>query len=658
MVSVLALALLMLMAPFAYSQTFTESGELLEQRARYQSALQAAKAEDWARVERERQSIQDYPLVAYLDYETLRRQLSTTSGEVARDFAEDQRFSPLGLRYLGRYLRRAGQERRWGDFLAATPREPNSERLRCYYGRALRSRGRNPEAWAVAEKLWVSTSSVDKACDPLFALWRAQGGLSDALIWERAKLAFSGRQGSLLRYLGSLATAQLAPDLAALQRVYQEPQRTVALSTPSSERRRGEMIALGLVRFSRYSPARAWRQWSSLTADTLDAAQHAEVAAAIAYRGLLERESALKSWLDQNLAKWRDDKLTGIRLRWAISDSDWPAINTLVLALTETAREEGTWRYWQARALEALGQGEAATALLKDLAGERSYYGFLSADRLGLPYRYNYQTVPVMLAVFDAAASVTVSGGDSSSATTPPALSDWARAALWRVHELYALDDQRGAHTEWAHALQRLTGPEQLQFAVIAKQQNWYRLGIDAANASRSWDAIDLRFPLAYLEAFEKRATRQALPVHQLMAIARRESAFAPSARSPVGARGLMQIMPETGRAVARKAGTPLKIRELYSVDTNLDLGSAYYRQLLDRFNGNRAVALAAYNAGPNRVQNWVGQQRSFDSWVETIPYRETRDYVKAVLAYSVVFAYRMGNSVPLLSEPERSALY
>lgn len=640
---------------------------LVNQRGRYTLAMQAAKSRDWALLQRERSALGDYPLLAYLDYERMRTRLSNTSGTQARDFAEAQRHSPLGLRYLSRYLERAGRERRWSDFLSATSREPRSERLRCYYGRALRGRARANEAWAVAEKLWLSGRSVDKACDPLFKLWRAQGKLTDALIWERASLAFAARQGSLLRYLASLGTDANGGDLSTLRRVYREPQRSVELSKRASKARKNEILTLGLVRYSRYAPAKALQQWSALPANALSDAQNTQVEAAIAYRGLLEREESLRKWLDKQLARWGDDKLTGMRLRWAITESDWPAINTLVHALSDDARQEGTWRYWQARAMQALGQGEKAEELFEAVARERSYYGFLSADRLGLPYRYNGS---LLKASMEEAVSGTVedfaglgpqaldAAAKTLATTTLTTLPPWARDSIWRVHELQALDKQRDALSEWAHLLRSLTSEQQLGLAIVADTQDWYRLSIDAANASKNWDAIDLRFPLAYLDAFEERATRQSLPVHQLMAIARRESAFAPSARSPVGARGLMQLMPATGRAVARKEGIPLQIRELYSVDTNLDLGSAYFRELLDRFNGNRAVALAAYNAGPNRVQHWVGQQKSLDSWVETIPYKETREYVKAVLAYSVVFAHRLGTSAPLLSEPERRALY
>ena len=140
-----------------------------------------------------------------------------------------------------------------------------------------------------------------------------------------------------------------------------------------------------------------------------------------------------------------------------------------------------------------------------------------------------------------------------------------------------------------------------------------------------------------------------------------KSSAFYPQARSPVGARGLMQIMPATGRQVAASLGKGHGSADLYSVDHNVLLGSAYYRQLLDRFDGNRIFALTAYNAGPHRVDRWrhaPAEAVPVDIWVETIPYRETRAYVQAVLAYNVVFRYLMGDTASLLTPAERTARY
>ena len=186
-------------------------------------------------------------------------------------------------------------------------------------------------------------------------------------------------------------------------------------------------------------------------------------------------------------------------------------------------------------------------------------------------------------------------------------------------------------------------------------------MAIDAASRAKAWDALDVRFPMPYQDAFRRNASMQNVPSTELMAIARRESAFYPQARSPVGARGLMQLMPATGREVASSLGKRQASSDLFEVEHNVLLGSAYYRQLLDRFGGNRVFALTAYNAGPHRVDRWRNKPADavpVDVWVDTIPYKETREYVQAVLSYNVVFQYLMGDTHNLLTPAERNAQY
>lgn len=604
-------------------------------RALYREALDAARDGDWARFAELRRRLDDYPLSPYLRYEELLARRHRLAGSEARAFVERNDDSPLGVRFLGHYLRAAGERRRWEDYLAAASREPRSESLRCFYHRARLAGGEREPAWDGARRLWLAGHSVDDACDPLFAAWRRAGQLSDTLVWERALLAFDARRGSLLRYIASHGSAALAGDLEVLRRVYREPQRALRLARDASDGRRRAIVARGLVRLSRYDPARALQLWRAASPADFSAADRARVEAAIALRGLIEHEEAVRGWIDASLARWGDDRLTALRLRWAIAERDWPGLLALSQHLTAAESADALWRYWRARALEALGERAQAQPLYAAVAKRRSYYGFLAAERLGLPHSFNEAPV-----------------------AAPDTLPAVALPAALRVQELQALEESRLALSEWAHVLPRIDRDSRRTLASLAAQRNWWRLAIDAANESGSWDALDLRFPLAYSDAFRRRALGLSLPVSELMAIARRESAFFPAARSSAGARGLMQLLPSTARGLARREGLRIAGSDLYRVDANIQLGSAYYRQLLERFDGNRAVALAAYNAGPNRVRHWIGKGLPVDAWIETIPYRETRDYVKAVLAYSVVFEHRLGERAQLLSAAELQGAY
>jgi len=231
-----------------------------------------------------------------------------------------------------------------------------------------------------------------------------------------------------------------------------------------------------------------------------------------------------------------------------------------------------------------------------------------------------------------------------------------------RIDELHYHGEHMQAQSEWYKLLQDTVDRAQQQdLALLATQKGWYRMAIDAATRAQAWDALDQRFPTAYQDVFTRQAATWRVPSTELMAIARRESAFFPEAQSPVGARGLMQIMPATGRVVAASLQQRHSEADLFNVEHNVLLGSAYYRQLLDRFGDNRVFALAAYNAGPHRVDRWRNQSAKglpVEFWVETIPYQETRNYVQAVLSYNVVFQYMQGATQGLFTPQERQASY
>lgn len=186
-------------------------------------------------------------------------------------------------------------------------------------------------------------------------------------------------------------------------------------------------------------------------------------------------------------------------------------------------------------------------------------------------------------------------------------------------------------------------------------EQGWADLAIDAANHVKAWDIVDLRFPEAFAEDFANAAANNQVDSVELMAIARRESAFYPRAQSDVGARGLMQLMPGTAKQVAKHLGLPYRRMRLFDPDYNVTLGSHYYQSLLERFDGHRPKALAGYNAGPHRVDRWSQREIPIDQWIDSLPFRETREYVRAVLAYTVIYRARAGESGKLLTQKEWS---
>lgn len=619
----------------------SQSPALEDARRDYSDAVAAIRHGQWQSYEKLRPGLDEYPLALYLDYYELTARLHRVSPARAQAFLERAADSPLATRFLSLYLRKAGEGRRWSDFLALMPSEPNSVELKCYYHRAQLAGGDRELAFDGAARLWLHGKSQPKACDPLFSAWVKAGRLDDDLVWGRMLLAFEAREASLLRYISRKGGAGLAPWSERLLRVYRDPSKLNIGNLPTDHARTRELVGAALASLARYSPERALESWEVYREVlAFGPREVSEVERAIALQALFARADDMRDWLAGTLGRLQDDKLVGIRLRWAIGEQDWAGFNAALDLLSPGEREQSKWRYWQAVALHAAGAAQEGNRLLEGLAGERGFYSFLAADTLGVEYAFN--------------------------ASVPNALDDGAALAslpaVQRVGELTHHDAAGDAHSEWSQVLSAVDDPAlQVELAQLASAQGWHRMAIDAANRARAWDALDLRFPTPYREVFDSYARAQSVSGTELMAIARRESAFFPGARSSAGARGLMQIMPATGAQVARRIGEPHRRADLYEVDHNVRLGSAYYKELLDRYDGNRVLALAAYNAGPHRVDRWrnAGDDRlPVDLWIETIPYKETREYVQAVLAYNVVFQYLLGDTHSLLTVKERKARY
>lgn len=628
------------LCPTAFSQPLQDD-DLSAYRSSYGEAREAIDRSRWTDYERLRSRLDDYPLALYLDYFRLRSGSSRVTVQDARQFMDRSRDSPLANRFLAAYLSRAGRERRWQDYLAVMPERPNDIELQCYYFRAQLATGNALRAWQGATELWVHGQSRPKECDPLFKAWMDAGGLTDRHVWNRLKLAFEARQGGLMTYVGKQATASLSPWIERAESVYRRPDTvlTVTARLPDSAYR-DDIIHLGIRRLAAYSPEKALTFWQKAPlADDAGGEERIRTEKRIAFRSLLDRIEVAEPWLEENLTRWEDDQLVEMRLRWLLAEQRWGGMLETLPALSAEALDSSLWLYWRGRALRETGDESAAQASFVAAAQQRNYYGFLAADTLGVAYELSNR------------APERASDKDKTFLRLP---------GVRRVNELQALSEPWLAHAEWRYALAQEGSADQVRLAQWAADEGWHHLAIDAANMASANDALSLRFPEAYPEVFAAQAAMVGVSTTEIMSIARRESAFFPMARSTADARGLMQLLPQTGRQVSRNIGAPPNT-SLYDVDHNVRLGSAYYRELLDRFDDNRPLALAAYNAGPGRARTWrnSGDERvPVDIWIETLPYRETRDYVKAVLAYNVVFGYLRGEMPDLLRPAERMMLY
>jgi soluble lytic murein transglycosylase len=326
-----------------------------------------------------------------------------------------------------------------------------------------------------------------------------------------------------------------------------------------------------------------------------------------------------------------------MQVRIALKNKDWQELIRGINNLQSEQKEQFQWRYWKARALEQLGKEAMAAANYSDISANTNYYGFLAADRIGKPYRFN---------------SEPLERDDETSQALKRI------PAVQRTRELYLLGRVSEARSEWNSAIRKFDAEQLKVAALLVYEWEWYDNAIITVAKTGHLADLELRFPTPFKDLVYLNAQTYGLDPSWIYGVTRRESAFNVYARSSAGALGLMQLMPSTARYQSKKLGLSRpSVTDILSTEQNLLLGSAYLNNMLAKFSGNMVLATAAYNAGPNRVLRWLPKNGDVpaDIWVDTLPYKETRQYVRAVMAYATIFDWKLKQQVTPLRERMRS---
>ena len=612
-----------------------------EQRKNYAAAKTALNRRQVQTYKKLIATLEDYPLRPYLEYQDIGNRLNALPKAEVAAFLSEYRDSYLSDRLSHRWLRILASRQQWQDYNTFYNAELNDAELACNSLRARLETG-DETAYEDVAPLWNIAESQSKTCDPVFTRWITAGKLTPALLWERHSKAVQAGNTGLASYL-SRQMAEPQKELASLfQEVRLNPNilsQTTRFSTQSPEMQ--EIILYGLQRLALQDAPKALTLWQGYDAQQLfEDSKRLETQYHIATRLLRQDNQDAAESLLSSISQITSTDLTEALIRESLRKQDWEKAYNWLTRLPVEAQQTERWLYWRARIMEELDikevDGQSVQSLYNRVAATRSFYGFLSADKLG--YEYRLVDKPMLIS---------------------PELQSQVEQApgVQRARELYILGDIYGASREWFHTTRRMKTDEIVAAGRLADRWGWHRQGIQAMIDAEYWDDLQVRFPLAYQEHVATAAKATSVNPLLLLAIARQESAFSPDARSPAGALGLMQLMPATALHTAKRAGIAYSNKhDLLKPEKNIALGSRYLNQLLNQFNGNRILAAAAYNAGPSRVKQWLSKEDAklpYDVWIETIPFHETRGYVQNVLSFSVIYGYRTGEKQPFITPLE-----
>jgi len=578
-------------------------------------------------------ALRNHPLYGWLEYSVLRRNIDSLSTARAQAFIQRYQGQVVADALINDWLPALARKQDWPTFLAHW-RATNNTAQQCTYLQARLATGQVDSSWEEqAQAIWRDAGkSLPAACDRVFSALQQRGKLTPALRWQRIEAAAQGRETKLMRFIARGLSADdqaQAEDYAA----FIEKLDNRALRWPPTARSR-QIATMGLVRLARANPDAAEAQLPQyVQALGLDAQQQAQVRYQIALQSAANWHEKTATRLAQVPESAFDLRLHEWRVREAIARSDWPAALAGIEKMPAEQRNDSRWQWLAARMLEKTGRQEQARTLYQAAARRTTFHGFMAADKLNQPY---------------ALCPLTRNDAQSRQALMQ-------NPAFIRALELFKLDRRGWALREWDQALSNLNDAQRQMAVAMAGEIGWYDRAVFNLKSAQDLHLYDLRFPLAYRATLNAQAQHNRLDPAWVAAVIRAESIFNFQARSPANARGLMQILPSTGAQVAKSIGMNhyTGADRLFDPDTNITLGTAYLRQLLDEYENLPFAVMAAYNAGPNALARWRSQRGHLetDLWIETIGYKETREYVARVMAFSVIYDWRLHGDAQPLSE-------
>ncbi|PCJ32412.1 MAG: transglycosylase [Gammaproteobacteria bacterium] len=604
--------------------------DLAKQRITFQQAQKALKTNQTTQFKKLYSKLNDYPLQPYLSYLHLRHRLSHVDDATITQFLTKNPDAFYSDRLRNSWLNRLAKEKKWPSYLTHY-QLPQSLSRQCLRLQALIATGKGDDALADTQALWLVPISQHKNCDPAFKYWQSKKKLTDELREKRIFLALKASQFSLATYLAKSLSSDDVSSTTKMISQWKQAHHSPALFLKGSKTLddtavNRDILQHAIKRLSRKSAQSAFTAWQPLqTQFQFTAETNTLIRSYIGKRAALNHNNkALSFFADDSAEPWR--------VRAALWKQDWPEVQKSILNLSTDEQHESRWQYWLGRSQAEQGKQAAADSTFQGLIMDRDYYSFLSADKLGQQYQMNHN--PIVVA--------------------ESALKEFSqRPAMLRLYEFHTLNMKLEARRQ-AYKLMQTLSPRELQLlATLTHKWGWHNQTIALLGKAKYWDALDLRFPVLFDTEMAAASKLHNIDTSWLLGVARQESAFNPRARSHVGARGLMQLMPATATLVARLINKPINnMSELYDPARNIQLGSTYLNKMYHEKQSNPVLATASYNAGPHRIARWLPKKDlAADIWVENIPYTETRRYTRRVLSYSAIFDYQRKQTITPLSD-------
>ncbi len=608
------------------------------------AAHRAFLARDQAALADQAAKTKNHVLAAYVRYWAISLRLKDIEPAEINDFLDMNAGTALAERLRQEWLHELGKQGRWEQFRLQFPLLPRADsENKCFaLQESLLRQGMDDRLAADFKAFWRTARPLPEGCLPVAAAMVRTARLSTPEIRERLRMLLMENLVLTARRTRELSSADDLPDGKQLEEVFRSPVAFLAQNSAILATAEGtELAFFALVSLARSNLPHAANLLEGKLKTILSLEDQQRLWAYVALRGARSHLPESLEWFKRADKEAAAGEQLVWRIRMALRQENWPEIKNAIEGMAAPLRNESAWTYWLGRSLCMTGDKEGGMNLFKKISGRYDFYGLLAAEELGAP-------LPLPPQAAD---------------STKEELSGIAgRPAIQRALALYRLNLRAEAAREWRWGLRSMSDRQLLAAAELARINGIWDRSANTAELTASEHNFSLRYPVAYKDIIIKNAQNCNLDEAVVLGLVRQESLFAPEARSSAGAMGLMQLMPETARIVARKIGMAgFNNSHLTIPEVNAALGTSYLRDILNRFPANYAFAAAAYNAGPRRAQKWRNSRKLEGAiYVESIPFTETRLYVKKVLTnavyYSALYGLKQRSLKQLLGTIEGSA--
>ena len=608
-------------------------------------ARDAFRAGDRNKLERNAALIGNHDLAPYVENYQLRMNMDQGDSAALRSFFERYEKSYVAEKLRADWIRWLGKRGMWTEVDAEFPKliAPDAD-VKCFSQQARLARN-DKTALDEAEKTWLTQLEPPEACQPVLEalIWEKRVLADD--VWTRTRRQFEANRVNWAKQTMFYLPPSQTPETRAVDAVIASGPGYLARQPANwyATRQGRELAAIAIQRISLNDPR--------VAADELEKVQsrlqESERQWAWSQVGLQAAKRHMPEALDW-YAKAGNTPLSDDGYQWkvraALRAHEWGVVHKTIEAMPPTLAALPEWVYWLGRALKAGGRTTDADMLFEKIAGQPNFYGNLADEELG------------------------------RSVTPPPkarALTNEEQMAarqnpgVKRAMTFFRLEMRTEGVREWNWSLRGMDDRQLLAAADLAKRNQIWDRAITAADKTTSEHDYSMRFLSPYGEQVRPAAQNQSLDDAWVYGLMRQESRFITSAKSNVGASGLMQLMPATAKWVAKKIGLrDYSHSQVNNTETNVLLGTSYMRLVMENLDNHPVLASAAYNAGPGRAKKWRADRPLEGAiYAETIPFSETRDYVKKVMSnsvyYSVLFTgqpdslkKRLGTVAPRSADP------